>query len=54
MSKKLLIVGAGASGLVALREALAAGIEAEVVEKAPRIGGVFDNGARAGPMTRPC
>ncbi|MCA9699386.1 MAG: NAD(P)/FAD-dependent oxidoreductase, partial [Myxococcales bacterium] len=39
--KKVLIVGAGPSGLVALKEMLAQGLEATVLEKAPGFGGVF-------------
>lgn len=38
---KVLIVGAGPCGLVALKEMLAAGLDATVIEKATSFGGVF-------------
>lgn len=41
MSKRVLIIGAGPSGLVALKEMLQHGHDAVAVEKASEIGGVF-------------
>lgn len=41
MKKKVVIIGAGPSGLVALKEMLAAGLDALVIEQASSFGGVF-------------
>ena len=39
---RVLVVGAGPSGLVALKELLEAGIPAVAIEQSPRLGGLFD------------
>ncbi|MCA9635180.1 MAG: NAD(P)-binding domain-containing protein [Myxococcales bacterium] len=46
-TKKIVIIGAGPCGLVALKEMLEAGHEAVALEKAPAIGGVFARGHEA-------
>lgn len=47
MNPKVVIIGAGPSGLVALKEMLALGLDAMIIEKASSFGGVFreDNAA---------
>ncbi|MCB9527245.1 MAG: NAD(P)-binding domain-containing protein [Myxococcales bacterium] len=45
---KVLVVGAGPSGLVTLKELLDEGIDARCIDIAPRFGGVFDHGAPQG------
>ena len=40
-SPRCLVLGAGPAGLIALRELLAAGLDATALEAAPSLGGVY-------------